>query len=109
MTDLHVLNDARDALTSFTAADHMGLSLNEYRAILALFVLGGALTAGDLSLRTNLTTGAITGVIDRLERLGFVTRSHYSPTAEPTERVDRRRVFVNLTDKAYKELRKYYE
>ncbi|MEN7549968.1 MarR family transcriptional regulator [Rapidithrix thailandica] len=32
------------------------------------------MTAGELAILTGLTTGAITGVIDRLEKRGFVNR-----------------------------------
>jgi DNA-binding MarR family transcriptional regulator len=44
------------------------------------------LTAGDLAQRANLTTGAITGVINRLERAGYARRR-----PDPN---DRRRVHV---------------
>lgn len=37
-------------------------------------IVRGPVTAGRLAELTGLTTGAITGVIDRLERLGFVRR-----------------------------------
>src|SRR5574342_463312 len=36
----------------------------------------GPVTAGRLAELTGLTTGAITGVIDRLERIGLVRREH---------------------------------
>ncbi|MBV8551464.1 MAG: MarR family transcriptional regulator [Acidobacteriaceae bacterium] len=48
----------------------------------------GVLTAGRLSDLTGLTTGAITHIVDRLERQGFVER------VRDTE--DRRRVFVRV-------------
>jgi DNA-binding MarR family transcriptional regulator len=48
----------------------------------------GPLTAGALAEITGLTTGAITGVIDRLERAGFVRREHDAD--------DRRKVLVRL-------------
>ena len=47
-------------------------------------------TAGALAEATGLTTGAITGVVDRLERAGFVQR------VRPDS--DRRKVFVSTTD-----------
>jgi DNA-binding MarR family transcriptional regulator len=50
------------------------------------------MSAGELSREAGLTSGAITAVIDRLERLGYVQR-----IADPK---DRRRVLVELTDKA---------
>jgi DNA-binding MarR family transcriptional regulator len=49
-------------------------------------VLRGPLTAGALADATGLTTGAITGVIDRLEQVGFARRER-----DPE---DRRKVLV---------------
>jgi DNA-binding MarR family transcriptional regulator len=46
----------------------------------------GPITAGELARITGLTTGAITGVIDRLEQAGFVRRAK-----DPD---DRRRVVI---------------
>jgi DNA-binding MarR family transcriptional regulator len=54
---------------------------------------GGGLTAGQLASETGLTTGAVTGVIDRLERAGLARRV---PDPE-----DRRRVKVEVTPKFY--------
>jgi DNA-binding MarR family transcriptional regulator len=57
----------------------------------------GPMTAGQLAEITGLTTGAITGVIDRLERAGYVQRER-----DPE---DRRKVIVCLVpDKAYKDI-----
>jgi DNA-binding MarR family transcriptional regulator len=50
------------------------------------------LTAGKLAELAGLTTGAVTGVLDRLERLGYARRIR--------DERDRRRVFVELTDAA---------
>ncbi len=44
------------------------------------------MTAGDLATHTGLTTGAITGVIDRLEKMGLVERKK--------EATDRRKVII---------------
>jgi DNA-binding MarR family transcriptional regulator len=52
----------------------------------------GSLSAGDLAEASRLTTGAITAVIDRLERAGLARR-----VPDPA---DRRRVLVELTPKA---------
>jgi DNA-binding MarR family transcriptional regulator len=52
----------------------------------------GSMSAGDLAEATRLTTGAITAVIDRLERAGYARRV---PDAS-----DRRRVLVEITPKA---------
>ncbi|HZU54932.1 MAG TPA: MarR family transcriptional regulator [Actinocrinis sp.] len=48
-------------------------------------------TPGDLARLTGLTTGAITGVLDRLERDGYVRRVR--------DQHDRRKIFVELTGK----------
>jgi DNA-binding MarR family transcriptional regulator len=52
----------------------------------------GRVSAGELAQRSGLTTGAITALVDRLERLGLARR-----VADPS---DRRRVFVEPTEKA---------
>lgn len=53
----------------------------------------GSMSAGDLAEASRLTTGAITAVIDRLERAGLARRE-----PDPS---DRRRVRVELTEKAF--------
>jgi DNA-binding MarR family transcriptional regulator len=52
----------------------------------------GQMTAGALAQESGLSTGAITAVIDRLQKAGYAQR-----VADPA---DRRRVLVELTDKA---------
>jgi DNA-binding MarR family transcriptional regulator len=52
----------------------------------------GQMTAGALAQESGLSTGAITAVIDRLEKAGYAQR-----VADPA---DRRRVLVELTEKA---------
>ncbi|TXS41369.1 MarR family transcriptional regulator [Streptomyces sp. uw30] len=59
------------------------------------------LTAGDLAARVNVTTGAVTGILNRLERAGFVTRR-----PDPT---DRRRVRVAARPDAEARIREIYE
>jgi len=53
----------------------------------------GGLTAGELAAEAGLTTGAVTGVIDRLERVGYARR-----VPDPA---DRRRVKVEVTRRFY--------
>src|SRR5262249_32775270 len=66
-------------------ADRLGMNVTDHKC--AGFLLrDGPMTAGELAERTGLTTGAITGVIDRLERAGFARRAKDSS--------DRRRVIV---------------
>jgi DNA-binding MarR family transcriptional regulator len=71
-------------------ADRLGLHTTDHKCADYL-CMKGPLTAGDLAGLTGLTTGAITGVIDRLEAAGFVRREE-----DPG---DRRRVIVNVSAK----------
>jgi DNA-binding MarR family transcriptional regulator len=54
-------------------ADHLGLHLTDHKCMGMLCELG-PLSAGDLARLTGLTTGAITGVLNRLERAGYAKR-----------------------------------
>lgn len=58
-------------------------------------------TAGDLGRATGLTTGAITGILDRLETAGFVERIR--------DANDRRRVIVRARPEAAGRLAALYE
>lgn len=66
-------------------AECLGLNPTDHKS-LDIIARHGSLTAGELSEITGLTTGAITGVIDRLEKAGFVQREK-----DPN---DRRRVII---------------
>jgi DNA-binding MarR family transcriptional regulator len=57
---------------------------------LDLILMSGPSTAGEIARHTGLTSGAVTGLIDRLERLGLVER-----TADPA---DRRKVRVRVRE-----------
>jgi DNA-binding MarR family transcriptional regulator len=57
---------------------------------LDLILMGGPATAGEIARRTGLSSGAVTGLIDRLERLGLVERA-----ADPA---DRRKVRVKVRE-----------
>ncbi|NUS05091.1 MAG: MarR family transcriptional regulator [Nonomuraea sp.] len=61
-------------INSLAAAEAAGLNATDYYA-LNLLDLSGPLTSGELAVRTGLTTGATTRLIDRLEKGGFVRRA----------------------------------
>lgn len=67
-------------------AEKLGLGATDSRA---LNILGemGPLSAGELAEATGLTTGAVTGMVDRLEQGGWVRRE-----ADPR---DRRKVIIH--------------
>src|SRR4030081_3058399 len=81
------LRDAsgQGVLYSQTVAERLGINSTDLEC-LDCVVLRGPLTAGELAEATGLTTGAITGVIDRLERAGFARRE--------SDGNDRRKVLV---------------
>lgn len=63
----------RTMLFHAAIAERLGLNPTDHKAL--DFVLrAGPITAGQLAEQTGLTTGAVTGVIDRLEQAGFVRR-----------------------------------
>ena len=69
-------------------ADTLGLHITDHKC-LDLIRYYGAMPAGRLGELTGLTTGAVTGVIDRLEQAGYVRRAN-----DPK---DRRRTVVEPT------------
>src|SRR5215213_10710033 len=68
-------------------ADRLGIGATDVKCY-SILRQTGPITAGDLAERTSLTTGAITGVIDRLERAELVRRAR-----DPQ---DRRRIVLEL-------------
>ena len=66
-------------------ADRLGMNVTDHKCA-GILARSGPITAGELARLTGLTTGAITGVVDRLERAGFVRRARDSS--------DRRRVII---------------
>jgi len=76
---------AQSVLISQAVSERFGLNSSDLEC-LDLALLSGGATAGEFAKATGLTTGAITGVIDRLERAGYVRREK-----DPT---DRRKVVV---------------
>jgi DNA-binding MarR family transcriptional regulator len=82
-----------------TAAKN-GLSITESKTI-SILMQESSMTAGELAKRLSLTTGAVTNLIDRMEKSGFLKRV-FAPQ-------DRRKVFVKINSKKLKQLGKPYE
>ena len=74
-TALHLATAIR--VHTHAAAHRLGLGSTDCQ-FLALLALHGPLTPGQLTACTNLTSGAVTGVVDRLERAGFVRREWHT-------------------------------
>jgi DNA-binding MarR family transcriptional regulator len=82
----------RDAALDKLAAARLGVSLGDLQCLNIVESRHGV-TAGELAVESGLTTGAVTAVIDRLERVGFARRVR--------DEHDRRKVKVEVTDEFY--------
>jgi DNA-binding MarR family transcriptional regulator len=95
------IGSAQGVLHSHLIADRLGINSSDLES-LDLLQFHGSLSAGRLAELTGLTTGAITGLVDRLERAGFVRR-----TKDPR---DRRRVIIELNrEQAEPKIMPYFE
>ncbi|HWH92266.1 MAG TPA: MarR family transcriptional regulator [Baekduia sp.] len=74
------------------AAQRLGINLTDLHC-LNVIERRGSITAGELAADAGLTSGAITGVIDRLERAGYARRERHPD--------DRRRIGVAVTPAFY--------
>jgi DNA-binding MarR family transcriptional regulator len=81
------------------AADFFGVNRTAMRCMEVLDRTG-QLTAGDIARQTGLTSGAATALLDRLERAGYLRRLR--------DPADRRRILVELTEKARAATREVY-
>jgi DNA-binding MarR family transcriptional regulator len=90
-----VTNDIADQVV----ADYLGLNRTDTRCLDIIERLDGV-SAGRLASEAGLSTGAVTTVLDRLERAGYARR-----VQDPG---DRRRVLVELTPAARRDLQTLY-
>ena len=91
---------AQSVLFSQAVADRVGMNPTDLES-LDILARQGPMTAGRLAELTGLTTGAITGLVDRLENRGYARRERH-----PT---DRRSVIVRpLIENAERDLAASY-
>ncbi len=90
---------AQSVLISDTVAARVGMNSTDLEC-LDLLYLAGPTTAGALAAHSGLTTGAMTAVLDRLERAGFVRRRR--------DRTDRRRVLVEAMPRGVQRIEPFY-
>jgi DNA-binding MarR family transcriptional regulator len=88
--EMRAFQTAVDAFDE-AVADRLGINRTDLRC-LDLLDRHGAMTAGELAKASGLTTGAITRLVDRVERMGYARRR--------ADGADRRRVLVALTPRA---------
>jgi DNA-binding MarR family transcriptional regulator len=91
----NALDKADDAV-----ADILGINRTDARC-LDIVDQHGRITAGRLAEEAGLTTGAVTSVIDRLERVGLLHRIR--------DREDRRKVWIACTSGALEAIGTLYE
>lgn len=98
MLEFRASQVASDQLDDISAAG-MGINRTDSRC-LDIVDYAGPITAGDLARQSGLTTGAVTAVLDRLERAGYVRRTR--------DTADRRRVLIEATDEARERSLEFY-
>ncbi|MBV9845759.1 MAG: MarR family transcriptional regulator [Kutzneria sp.] len=91
----------QDAVAGYDAimAKKLGVNGTDLRCLEILMMVGEA-APSVLSTRLALTTGSVTAMLDRLEKLGYLTRS-----PDPT---DRRKSVIRATARAYELVRELH-
>lgn len=92
-------SSAQGVMFGQAVANVAGISNSDLECMDILY-LEGRVTAGRLAEVTGLTTGAITGVVDRLEKAGYVRRER--------DASDRRKVFISVVPEKAAEIGKFY-
>lgn len=93
-------SSAQGTIFAQAVAERAGVSSSDMDCMDFLNV-EGRMTAGRLAELTGLTTGAITGVVDRMEKAGLVRRERDSE--------DRRKVFIAPVPERAMEIGRFYE
>src|SRR4029453_1650210 len=83
-----------------TVANAVGVSSSDLEC-LDFLNIEGRVTAGRLADLAGLTTGAITGLVDRMEKAGLVRRER--------DESDRRKVFIAIVPEALGKIGRFYE
>jgi DNA-binding MarR family transcriptional regulator len=91
---------AQSVLISKTVAGRFGLNTSDLECLDLIYLRGHA-SAGELARATGLTSGAVTALIDRLERAGYLERID-----DPT---DRRRREVRILADAIEPIQAVYQ
>jgi DNA-binding MarR family transcriptional regulator len=93
-------SSAQGVMFSQAVANCVGISSSDLEC-LDFLNLEGRVTAGRLAEVTGLTTGAITGVVDRLEKAGLARRERDAD--------DRRKVFITTVKENVAKIGRFYE
>jgi DNA-binding MarR family transcriptional regulator len=87
----------RVALHSRGMSRDLGLTLPQVLVLRAIGESGGAPTARDVAARVQLSPATVSGILDRVERLGLLARARST--------TDRRRVLLTLTERGRERIR----
>jgi DNA-binding MarR family transcriptional regulator len=87
---------AADRAYRIAVAERLRMGASDVDALILLFQDGTPWTAGKIAEALDLTTGAVTGLVDRLEKAGWVQRARHG--------VDRRQVWVERAPARREEL-----
>jgi DNA-binding MarR family transcriptional regulator len=90
---------AQSVMMSQVIADRFGIHTTDLEC-LDLITMRQQTTAGELARATGLTSGAMTALLDRLERAGYISRVHDS--------VDRRRITIQVREEAIEPIKAVY-
>ncbi len=93
-------SSAQGTIYASAVAETAGISSSDMDCM-DFLNLEGRMTAGRLAELTGLTTGAITGVVDRMEKAGLVRRER--------DEEDRRKVFIVPAAESMAKLGRLYE
>ncbi|ATU91484.1 MarR family winged helix-turn-helix transcriptional regulator [Phyllobacterium zundukense] len=91
---------AQSVMMSHVIAARFGLHTTDLEC-LDLINMGKQTTAGELAKATGLTSGAMTALLDRLEKAGYINRIHDS--------ADRRRIHISVREDAIEPIKAVYE
>jgi DNA-binding MarR family transcriptional regulator len=91
---------AQNVITSQVVAERFGLHTTDLEC-LDLIYLRGRTSAGELAAATGLTSGAMTALLDRLEKAGYIIRA-----PDPD---DRRRLQIRVRAEAIDPIQAVYE
>jgi DNA-binding MarR family transcriptional regulator len=91
---------AQNVMTRQAVSERFGLHTTDLECLDLIFMRGQA-SAGELARATGLTSGAMTALIDRLEKAGYVIR-----VADPN---DRRRHHIRIRPEAIEPIKAVYQ
>jgi DNA-binding MarR family transcriptional regulator len=98
---VRTFQDSVDALDQ-AVADHLRINRTDLRCLAVLLQMGSA-SPGQLGTALKMTTGSVTAMLDRLEKLHYLSRSP-DPDDRRKLRIKPTQKFTNMAAKVYEPL-----